>query len=76
MLVEYGAPLPCPNCGSSNIHCVHSFGGQCCCGDCGIQSAKVSGNNWQQEEYDAVIVWNSSVSAYLSAPYEIQKTEN
>lgn len=26
MKVEYGTPLPCPNCKSTNIHCRRSFG--------------------------------------------------
>lgn len=73
MKVQYGTPLPCPNCKSTNIHCKHSFGGRCYCADCGVHAEGVSGSNWQQEEYDAVNVWNKAVKAFNDKPYEIPK---
>ncbi len=75
MKVTYGTPVPCPNCNSKDIHVSHSFGAQVFCGSCGVQAAFVPGNNWQDEEYAAVDVWNKTVAEFHAQPYEIQKEQ-
>lgn len=75
MKPTYATPLPCPNCGSDDIHVMHSFGAQVACASCGVRAAKVPGSNWQDEERDAVDCWNKTVAEFNAAPYEIQKEQ-